>query len=237
MFILQLPFWVTTLSNWTSIKCRGVAINTIKVHINNMYIQYTLVHFVILLIRQVSRAVPVPVTISFVVEALSSRLGSSFGFLHGSSNLLAILLWSSSFFPFALFLKLLVLLTINTWCYFLISTFVDFSIAKSSGIIFRHPLHTIVHHEVPITWWWWLENSVNHYLIWKINSHLIQAIAVPRHSEHMLTSWAILLHLLGKVLVKGLIPLDMGMSPKYQFQLLDNLICSMAFKTFLKSQF
>ena len=37
-------------------------------------------------------AVPLPVTISFAVEALSFRLGSSFGLLHGSGNLLAILL-------------------------------------------------------------------------------------------------------------------------------------------------
>ena len=57
-----------------------------------MYIKYTLVHFAILLIRQVYREVPLPVTISFVVEALSFRLGSSFGLLHVSGNLLAILL-------------------------------------------------------------------------------------------------------------------------------------------------
>ena len=31
-------------------------------------------------------------TISFAVEALSFRLGSSFGLLHGSGNLLAVLL-------------------------------------------------------------------------------------------------------------------------------------------------
>ena len=84
---------------------------------------------------------------------------------------------------------------------------------------FLHSLHTIVHHEVLLTWWWWLENSVNRYLIWKINSHLIQEIVVPRYSEHMLTSWAILLHLLGEVLVRGIIPLDTSMSLKYQFQL------------------
>ena len=66
--------------------------NTSKVHINNMYIIYTFVHFAILLIRQVFGAVPLPVTISFVVEALSFRLGSSFGLLHGSGNLLTILL-------------------------------------------------------------------------------------------------------------------------------------------------
>ena len=69
-----------------------VAMNTSKVHINNLYIKYTFVHFAILLIRQISRAVPLPVTISFAVEALSFRLEFSFGFLHGSDNLLVILL-------------------------------------------------------------------------------------------------------------------------------------------------
>ena len=44
-----------------------------------------------------------------------------------------------------------------------------------------------------------LENYINHYLIWKINSHLIQEIVAPRQSEHMLTDWAIHLHLAGKV--------------------------------------
>ena len=52
--------------------------NTSKVHINNMYIKYTFV--------------PLPVTISFAVEALNSRLRSSFVLLHGSGNLLAIIL-------------------------------------------------------------------------------------------------------------------------------------------------
>ena len=66
--------------------------NSSEVHINNMYIKYTFVHFVILLIRQVFGAVPLPVTISLAVEALSFRLRSSFGILHGSGNLLVILL-------------------------------------------------------------------------------------------------------------------------------------------------
>ena len=57
-----------------------------------MYITYTFVHFAILLIRQVFGVVPLPMTISFAVEALSLRLGSSLGLLHGSGNLLAILL-------------------------------------------------------------------------------------------------------------------------------------------------
>ena len=34
----------------------------------------------------------------------------------------------------------------------------------------------------------------------KINSHLIQTIEAPRHTEHMLTDWAILLRLAGKEL-------------------------------------
>ena len=66
--------------------------NTSKVHINNMYIIYTIVHFAILLIRQVFGAAPLPVTISFEVEALSFRLGSSFGLLHGSGNSFVVLL-------------------------------------------------------------------------------------------------------------------------------------------------
>jgi hypothetical protein len=57
-----------------------------------MYIKYTFVHFAILLIRQILGAVPLPVTSPFAVEALSFRLGSSFGFLRGSGNLLAVLL-------------------------------------------------------------------------------------------------------------------------------------------------
>ena len=57
-----------------------------------MYIKYTFVHFAILLIHQILGAVPLLVTSPFAVEALSFRLGSSFGLLHRSGNLLAILL-------------------------------------------------------------------------------------------------------------------------------------------------
>ena len=66
--------------------------NTSKVHINNMYIKYAFVYFAILLICQIPGAVPFPVTSPFVVEALSFRLWYSFGLLHGSGKLLAILL-------------------------------------------------------------------------------------------------------------------------------------------------
>ena len=56
-----------------------------------MYIKYTFVHFAILLIHQIFRAFPLPVTISFAIEALSFRLWSSFGLLRESDNLLVIL--------------------------------------------------------------------------------------------------------------------------------------------------
>ena len=87
--------------------------NTTKIHINNMYIKYTFVHFAILLIHQIFGAVPLPMTISFAVEAHSFRLGSSFGLLHGSSNLLAVP-FEVPLLPFAIFLKVVVLSTINT---------------------------------------------------------------------------------------------------------------------------
>ena len=78
-----------------------------------MYIKYSIFHFAILLIRQILGAVPLPVTSPFAVEALSLRLRSRLGLLHLSSNLLAVLL-EVPLLPFALFLKLLVLSTINT---------------------------------------------------------------------------------------------------------------------------
>ena len=55
-------------------------------------------------IRQVFGVVPLPVTISFVVEALSFRLRSRLGLLHLSSNLLAVLL-EVPLLPFALLLE------------------------------------------------------------------------------------------------------------------------------------
>ena len=70
----------------------GFAIDTSKVHINNMYIKYTFVHFAILLIRQILGVVLLPVTSPFAVEALSIRLRFSFELIHGSGNLFAILL-------------------------------------------------------------------------------------------------------------------------------------------------
>ena len=80
------------MSNRTGIKYPSTTPSISKVHINNMYIKYTFVHFAILLIRPVFGAVPFPVTICFAVEALSFRLGSIFGLLHGGGNFLAILI-------------------------------------------------------------------------------------------------------------------------------------------------
>src|SRR5918995_1551395 len=91
------------MSNRTSIKYPGATTSISKVYINNMYIKYTF-HFAILLIRQIHGAVPLPVTSSFVVEALSFRLSSGLGLLPGSSNLLAILL-EVPLLSFALFLE------------------------------------------------------------------------------------------------------------------------------------
>ena len=53
--------------------------NTSKIHMDNMYIKYTFVHFAILLIDQLLGAVPLPVASPFAVEALSLRL-SDIGF-------------------------------------------------------------------------------------------------------------------------------------------------------------
>ena len=93
---------------------------------------------------------PLPVTISFAVEALSFRLRSNFGLLHGSDNLLAILL-EVPFFPFALFLKLVVLFNHQHLMLFLDFYLRRFQYHEELGNRFRYPLHTIVHHEVLVT--------------------------------------------------------------------------------------
>ena len=78
-----------------------------------MYVEYNFVHFAILLIRQILGAVLFPVTGPFAVEALSLRLRSRLGLLHLSNNLFVVLL-EVTLLPFALFLKPVVLSTINT---------------------------------------------------------------------------------------------------------------------------
>ena len=80
------------MSNRTGIKYPGATTSISKEHINNMYNKYTFVHVAIILIRHIFGAVLLLVTTPFEVEALSFRLRSSFGLLHGSGNLLAILL-------------------------------------------------------------------------------------------------------------------------------------------------
>ena len=144
-------FELLIFSSRTSIKYSGVTINTSKVHINNMYIKYTLVHFAILLIHQIFRAFPASsdhflCSIITQFQALVQLWASLREWQLACHSFLKF-----SFFPLPFYLKLMVLSTINTWCFFLISTFADFTITKSLGIVFRHPLHIIVHHEVLVT--------------------------------------------------------------------------------------
>ena len=125
--------------------------NTSKVHINNLYIKYTFVHFAILLICQVFGVVPLLVTIPFVVETLSFRLRSSFGLLHGSGNLLAILL-EVPFLSLALLLETSGLDNNQHLMFFIDFYLRRFQHREELGNHFRYPLHIIVHHEVLVTW-------------------------------------------------------------------------------------
>ena len=90
-------------------------------------------------------------TISFAVETLSSRLGSRFGLFHGSGNLLSILL-EVSFLSLALLLETSCLVNHQHLMLFLDFYLRRFQHREELGNYFRHPLHTIVHHEVLLTW-------------------------------------------------------------------------------------
>src|SRR3954468_935266 len=116
------------MSNRTSIKYPGTTMTTSEIHINNMYIGYTfLLDVVVLQIRQVLRTIPLPVTFSLAVKALSIRLRPSLGLLRRRGNFITALLEVSFFLDLPCFLNLVVLLTVNTWYSFLISTSADFN--------------------------------------------------------------------------------------------------------------
>ena len=90
-------------------------------------------------------------TISFAVEALSFRLGSSFGLLHGSGNLLAILL-AVRFLSVALLLETSGLVNHQDLMLFLDFYLRRFQHRAELGSHFCYPLHIIVHHKVLVTW-------------------------------------------------------------------------------------
>ena len=117
-----------------------------------MYITYTFVHLAILLIRQILGVVPLPVTSPFAVEALSFRLGSSFGLLPGSGNLLAILL-EVPFLSLALFLETSGLVNHHHLMFLLDFYLRSFEHCEEIGDNLFHPLHIIVHHEAFVAWW------------------------------------------------------------------------------------
>ena len=88
-------------------------------------------------------------TISFEVEALSFRLWSNFGLLHGSDDLHAILLEVPSLCPF---LETSGLVNHQHLMFFLDFYLRRFQHHEELGNHFRYPLHIIVHHEVLLTW-------------------------------------------------------------------------------------
>ena len=105
-----------------------------------MYIKYTFVHFAILLIRQVFGTVPLLMTISFAVEALSFSLRSSFRLLHGSENLVAIL-FEVPFLSLCPFLETSGLVNHQHLMLFLDFYLRQFQHHEELGNRFRHPLH------------------------------------------------------------------------------------------------
>src|SRR4051812_26425444 len=100
-------FRVKNMSNRTSIKYLGTTTTTSKIHINNMYVGYTfLLDVAVLQIHQVLRAIPLPMTVSLAVKALSIRLRPSLGLLRRRGSFLTALLEVSLFLRLALLLEI-----------------------------------------------------------------------------------------------------------------------------------
>src|SRR3954469_8051147 len=99
------------MSNRTSIKYPGTTTSTSEIHINNMYIRYTfLLDVAVLQIRQVLGAIPLPMTFSLAVKALSIRLRPSLGLLCRCSSFLTALIEVTLFLCLALLLEIGVLI-------------------------------------------------------------------------------------------------------------------------------
>ena len=121
--------------------------NTSKVHINNMYIIYTFVHFVILLIRQVFGVVPLPVTVPLTIEALSLGFRFNLGFLHWSGNWLAI-----QEVPLLALALLETSGLVNHQHLMLLLDFYLHGLKHDEQLWDQLPLHVIVHHEALVAW-------------------------------------------------------------------------------------
>src|SRR5215216_2332007 len=95
------------MSNRTSIKYPGTTTITSKIHIYNMYIEYTfLLDVAVLQIRQVFGAVTLPVTSTLAVEALSFRFRTILWLLSRCGSFLAVLLEVSLVLRLAPFLEI-----------------------------------------------------------------------------------------------------------------------------------
>ena len=92
-------------------------------------------------------------TTSLAIKTLSFRFRSSFGLLHGSGNLLAILL-EVPYLSLALLLETSGLVNHHHLMLFLYFYLRQFQHLEDLENRFCHPLHIIVHHEVLATWSW-----------------------------------------------------------------------------------
>src|SRR4051812_5806603 len=141
------------MSNRTSIKYRGTNTSTSEIHINNMYIRYTfLLDVVVLQIRQVVWAIPLPVTLSLAIKALSIRLRSSLGLLRRCGNFITTLLEVSLLLRLA-FLEFGGLIDHQHLVRFLDLHFCRFQHGEEFWQLLVHALHIVVHHKVLVTWW------------------------------------------------------------------------------------
>src|SRR3954469_16451315 len=153
VFILKYLFRVTNMSNRTSIKYLGTTTSTSEIHINNMYIGYTfLLDVAVLQICQVLWAIPLAVTFSLAVKALSIRLRSSLGLLRRRGNFLPPLIEVSLLIRLA-FLEFGGLIDHQHLVLFLDLHFCRFQHGEEFWQLLVHALHIAVHHKVLVTWW------------------------------------------------------------------------------------
>src|SRR3954469_14593446 len=76
------------------------------------------------------------------------------------------------------FLKSTDLLTIRTWCSFLISTSADLSMANNSARLFFHAMNIVLQHEFLLARGQRLQHPINCQFIWNLTFQSLQALNV-----------------------------------------------------------
>ena len=189
-----------------------------------MYIQYISIDLASLLIYQVSRVVLLQYPFLSLQKHLVSGLGSTLGFFTRAATVLP--------FHEVSLVALALLETSGFTNHQQLMLLLDFYFHGDREHFKDHhiyPWYVIVHHEALVAWWQCLWRNIT-ISSGRLTPTRFKWLLYPETLSTSSTIEIFSLSLQAKRIVGGLIPFDVGMSLKSQFQPLKHLICSAMFR-------